>query len=137
MIPQAIALVVRAKALIQRLKKFIEFLGKVQDLWSMLGRSPAPPPAPRPAPSGPFIVGIKAHHKFVINPAGMRQLLQSEDIGRALEAAARAVAPPDLIVSRLVGRTRQNIRITDESWGAMDREAQTGHLTRLLGQIRI
>lgn len=68
---------------------------------------------------------------------GMSALLKSDGVGAALEDAARSAAPDGTIVSRQVGRTRQNIRIEDESRGALHREAQTGHLTRALGQVRL
>lgn len=74
---------------------------------------------------------------FVPNPRGIRALLQSDDVGSPLEAAARAAAPPGTIVSRVVGRTRQNVRIEDPSSDALDREATTGHLTRALGRVRV
>lgn len=69
--------------------------------------------------------------------AGMAALLKSEGVGRVLEDAARSAAPAGTIVSRQVGRTRQNIRIEDESSDAMHREAQSGHLTRALGQVNL
>ncbi len=75
--------------------------------------------------------------RFVLNRAGMRALLQSEEVGAAIESAARAVAPSGTGVSRQVGRTRQNIRIEDDSDDALDREAQTGHLSRALGQVHL
>ncbi len=75
--------------------------------------------------------------RFVRSSAGIRAMLQSEEVGKALEAAARKAAPPDTIVSRVVGRSRQNIRIADESPDGLDREAKTGHLTRALGQVQI
>lgn len=78
-----------------------------------------------------------AKTRFVLNRAGVRALLQSEEVGARIEAAARAVAPAGTVVSRQVGKTRQNIRIEDESDDALDCEATTGHLTRALGQVNL
>lgn len=75
--------------------------------------------------------------RFVPNRAGMRALLQSDEVGSAIEAAARRAAPSSTTVSRQVGQTRQNIRVEDSSEDALDREAQTGHLSRVLGQVRL
>lgn len=75
--------------------------------------------------------------RFVRNQPGIRALLQSDEVGAVLEDAARDAAPTGTVVSRIVGRTRQNVRIEDESPDAMHREAQTGHLTRALGRVRI
>lgn len=75
--------------------------------------------------------------RFTINRAGIRALLQSEEIGSVIEAAARTAAPSGSIVSRQTGRTRQNIRIEDPDRAALDREAKTGHLSRALGQVNI
>lgn len=75
--------------------------------------------------------------RFVRNQPGIRALLQSDEVGVVLEDAARDAAPTGTVVSRQVGRTRQNIRIEDESSDAMHREAQSGHLTRALGQVNL
>ena len=75
--------------------------------------------------------------KFVANRQGLAALLRSDQVGQALEDAARQAAPPGTVVSRVVGRTRQNVRIADESGHAVDKEAKSGHLTRALGQIHI
>ncbi len=74
-----------------------------------------------------------ARVRFVPNRAGIRALLQSSEVGDYLESLARDAAPPGTEVSNIVGRTRRNVRITDPSPGALDRDAQTGHLTRALG----
>lgn len=78
-----------------------------------------------------------AQVRVVLNRAGMRALLQSEEVGRAIEAAARGAAPAGTTVSRVVGQTRQNVRIADESRDGLDREAKTGHLSRALGSVRL
>lgn len=78
-----------------------------------------------------------AKTRFVLNRAGVSALLKSDELGAAIEAAARRAAPAGTVVSRQVGKTRQNIRIEDESHGALDREAKTGHLTRALGQVNL
>ena len=75
--------------------------------------------------------------RFVRSVPGIRALLQSDEVGAVLEDAARDAAPTGTIVSREVGRTRQNVRIEDDSRDAMSREAQSGHLTRALGQVTI
>lgn len=78
-----------------------------------------------------------ARVRVELNRAGVGALLKSDEVGAALEAAARAAAPTGSVVSRQVGRTRQNIRIADESSDAMDREASSGHLSRALGSVRL
>lgn len=75
--------------------------------------------------------------RVVLDHRGMDALLKSEEVGAVLEAAARRAAPAGTVVSRQVGKTRQNIRIEDESRDALDHEAKTGHLSRALGQVNI
>lgn len=75
--------------------------------------------------------------RVTLNSAGMRALLQSDEVGAPIEAAARRAAPPGAVVSRQVGRSRQNIRIEDPASDALDREAKTGHLSRALGSVRL
>lgn len=73
--------------------------------------------------------------RFVPSRAGISAVLKSDEVGAAIEVAARAAAPGGTVVSRIVGRTRQNIRIEDESIDALHREAEGGHLTGALGSV--
>ena len=75
--------------------------------------------------------------RIVLNRAGMAALLKSDEVGAAIESAARRVAPPGTVVTRQVGASRQNIRIEDTERGSLDREAKTGHLSRVLGQVNL
>lgn len=72
-----------------------------------------------------------------LNSPGMAALLKSDAVGAPIEAAARRAAPAGATVSRIVGKSRQNIRIEDTTRGALDREAKTGHLSRSLGQVNL
>lgn len=63
-----------------------------------------------------------------LNSAGMGALLKSEAVGAHIEGIARSRAGGQE-VSRIVGRSRQNIRIHGDLHG----DAQTGSLTRTLG----
>lgn len=69
----------------------------------------------------------------VLNRAGVRELLQSDQVGAYIESLVSPLAPSGTVVSRVVGRSRQNVRVTDPSEDALDREANTGHLSRILG----
>ena len=75
--------------------------------------------------------------RIVLNSAGMAALLKSDEVGAAIESAARRVAPPGTVVSRQVGATRVNVRIEDPASGSLDREAKTGRLSRVLGQVNL
>ena len=74
--------------------------------------------------------------KVVLKPAGMAALLKSDDVGAFIEGIARGRAPSGSAVSRIVGRSRQNVRVADNSRGALDRDARTGHQSRVLGGRR-
>ena len=73
-----------------------------------------------------------AKARFVLNRAGIGALLRGE-AGDYVERIARANAGEGLVVSRVAGRTRANIRVEDPRDGSLDRNAKTGHLTRVLG----
>lgn len=73
-----------------------------------------------------------AKFRFVINRAGVGALLKNE-AGDYVEKIAKGRAGEGLVVSRQAGRTRANVRVEDPSTDALDREAKTGHLSRVLG----
>lgn len=66
--------------------------------------------------------------RIVLNSAGVAALLKSEKVGAYVEGIARGRAGGKE-VTRIVGRSRQNVRIH----GDLNDDAQTGSLTRSLG----
>lgn len=72
--------------------------------------------------------------RFVPNRAGIGMMLKSDEIGAYIESIARSRAEDSMVVTRVVGRTRQNIRVLDPARDALAREAESGHLTRILGR---
>jgi len=73
-----------------------------------------------------------ADFRFELNRAGIGSLLKNEG-GDYVEQIARQRASGGLVVTRQAGATRANVRIADPSGDALDNEAKTGHLSRLLG----
>lgn len=71
--------------------------------------------------------------RIKLNSPGVAALLTSEAVGAHIEGIARSRAPEGTVVSRIVGKTRANVRIEDPARDALDRDAKTGHLTRALG----
>lgn len=72
--------------------------------------------------------------RFQLNRKGVRALLNSDGVADAVRAVAERAAPPGTSVEMRRGATRVEARIVDRSDDALDREAQTGHLSRALGQ---
>lgn len=63
-----------------------------------------------------------------LNSPGIDALLKSEEVGAFIEGIARRQAGGKQ-VSRMVGKSRQNIRIH----GDLDSDAKSGDLTKTLG----
>lgn len=66
--------------------------------------------------------------KVKLNSPGMDALLKSEAVGAHIEGIAKRRARGNR-VSRIVGKSRQNVRIH----GTLDGDAQSGGLTKFLG----
>lgn len=73
--------------------------------------------------------------KFVLNRKNFRdQILKSEATAKLLEDAV--VVPAGCEAELQDAGERVRVRVLDLRPGAMHREAQTGHLSRAIGQIR-
>lgn len=74
--------------------------------------------------------------KFVLNRKNFReQILMGEATEQVLVAHAEAVKPSgdSIIVETDYANDRVRVRIVDDSWRGMFREAREGHLSRAIG----
>lgn len=75
---------------------------------------------------------------FVLNRKNFRDvILKGADTGATLQAVAALVAPAGTEVEVQDAGERVRVRIIDSRRGALADEAQSGHLTRALGQMRL
>lgn len=73
--------------------------------------------------------------KFVLNRKNFRdQILKSEATAKLLEEAA--VVPEGCEAEVQDAGDRVRVRVVDARFGALLREARSGHLSRAIGQIR-
>lgn len=85
-------------------------------------------------------------HRIELDREGVKALLQSEEVGQAVEETARpfaktagsnaaAAGQPDaeFDVRRFVGRDRQRVHIGTRNWAARVAEANARALTRAFG----
>lgn len=76
--------------------------------------------------------------KFVLNRKGVRsEILRSPEIAAVIRDAAESAAPSGTSVTTREGRTRTEVRIADNATDALVRESKEGHLSRILGQVRV
>lgn len=73
--------------------------------------------------------------RFVLNRRNLRDVvLLSDETAGLLELAA--VVPDGCVSETQDAGDRVRVRVVDPRWNALSREAQSGHLSHAIGQIR-